>query len=142
MAPLRSRGTELMSKNSKYIAAPPAAVFKVLLAPETYPDWVVGCRDIRGIDDEWPAIGSRFYHRVGIGGPLTVADNTKLVDLDPDRCLVLEVRARPLGRGRTTFIVEHEGDGTRITFEEVPIGTLAGVRPLLDPFATARNAET
>lgn len=131
-----------MAKNTKVIQAPRAAVFKILLTPETYAEWVVGCRDIRGVDDDWPAVGSRFYHRVGIAGPLTVADNTKIVDLEPDRCIVLEVRARPLGRGKSIFILETEGERTRVTLEEYPIGSLAKIRPFLDPLATARNAET
>ena len=53
----------------------------------------MGCKDIRAVDDGWPAEGSAFHHRVGLGGPLTVADSTKVVALVTPTLLVLEVRA-------------------------------------------------
>jgi uncharacterized protein YndB with AHSA1/START domain len=115
-------------------------VFAALTTPETYPLWLVGCQDIRAVDDGWPMPGTAFHHRVGLVGPLTVADNTKVLEVsNPDR-LVLEVRARPFGRGKVTFTMVEEDGGTRLTLEEVPIGALAPTQPLLDPITVKRNA--
>jgi uncharacterized protein YndB with AHSA1/START domain len=115
-------------------------VFAVLVTPETYPLWLVGCQDIRDVDDGWPAPGTSFHHRVGLAGPLTVADATTVLEVvEPER-LVLEVRARPLGRGRVTFTLEETSDGgTALTVDEVPIGALAPARPVLDPVTVRRN---
>ena len=48
-------------------AAPVETVFAVLTDPTTYPSWLIGAADIRSIDRSWPAPGSRFHHRVGVG---------------------------------------------------------------------------
>lgn len=115
-------------------------VMDALLDPTTYPDWLVGCRAIRGIDPEWPAPGARFHHRVGLAGPFAVDDYSRVLAVQPRRCLRLEVRARPAGRGRATFTVEPIApDRCRIELDEVPIGMLAPARPLLDPPTALRN---
>jgi len=118
----------------------PARVFAALATPETYPLWLVGCQEIREVEDGWPAPGARFHHRVGLLWALTVADSTKVLEIDEPSRLVLEVRTRPLGRGRVTFSLETAGDGTTIlTLDEVPIGTLGPLRPLIDPVTARRN---
>jgi hypothetical protein len=118
-------------------------VFDLLLDPETYPHWLVGAKEIRDVDDHWPEVGSRFHHRVGLAGPITVADNTKVLAIDAPNLLSLEVRARPLGRGRATFTLTPNGPdpapGCRVQIDEEPIGTLSPLHPLLAPFIKARN---
>lgn len=123
------------------IAAPVEVVFDTLRTPESYPHWLVGCRDIRDVDDGWPEPGTRFHHRVGLMGPVVVADSTAVLEIDAPTRLSLEVRARPLGRGRATFVLTKDGaDGaTTVTVNEVPIGLLAPTRPLVDPLTVARN---
>ena len=129
-----------MASVTRYAAVPIDTVFDVISDPTTYPDWLVGAREIRKVDDAWPAPGSCFHHRVGLVGPLTVADSTKVLDIDPPRVLSLEVRVRPLGRARAEFRLADAGSGrTRITLDETPIGALAPLKPLLDPPTTARN---
>jgi uncharacterized protein YndB with AHSA1/START domain len=128
-----------MSVVRQNIAAPPERVFSALCDPRTYPQWLIGAKEIRAVDHGWPEPGTRFHHRVGIVGPLTVEDNTKSLVLEPPRKLVLEVRARPLGRGMVTFELQPRGTGTELTVEERPIGALAKLRALLDPMITARN---
>lgn len=122
---------------------PRPEVFRALVTPETYPDWLVGARDIRAVDDGWPAVGTAFHHRVGLVGPLKVADLSKVIAIEEDRLLSLEVRAQPFGRGRATFRLSDapQGDGpaTIVELEEVPIGMLAPARPLLDPLTALRN---
>jgi uncharacterized protein YndB with AHSA1/START domain len=127
------------------IPCPIDDVFAALADPETYPHWLVGARDIRSVDDDWPAPGTAFHHRVGLVGPLTVADLTKVIDIDEPHRLSLEVRARPLGRGRATFTLETTGaDGaaTDVELDEVPIGRLAPTRPLVDPLTVLRNRKS
>ena len=116
------------------------AVFDVLVDPTTYPDWLVGAKEIRAVDDRWPQPGTRFHHRVGLAGPLTVADSTKVLAVDRPRSLALEVRAKPFGRGRATFNIRGAEDGpVTVELDEVPLGALARLRPLLDPLASVRN---
>lgn len=132
-----------MARSVREIPAPVGVVFDVLLDPETYPDWLVGAQEIRAVDDNWPEVGSRFHHKVGLGGPVTVSDSTKVLEIDVPERLVLEVRARPLGRGKATFTLSPNGPepapGCRIQIDEEPIGTLAPLHPALAPFIRARN---
>lgn len=128
------------------IACPRAEVFATLVTPETFPEWLVGAREIRDVDDGWPAVGTAFHHRVGLIGPLTVADLSKVVEIEEPRLLSLEVRARPLGRGRVTFtLIDQpgpEGPQTVVEVDEVPIGLLAPTRPLADPLIAHRNRQS
>jgi uncharacterized protein YndB with AHSA1/START domain len=123
------------------IARPPATVFAALVDPHTYPRWLVGARQIRSVDAGWPQAGTKFHHRVGIGGPLSIADSTSSLGVDPPNRLDLQVRARPLGRGRVTFRLrpEGEGEGTALSFTEEPLGALRWLAPMLDPFTRVRN---
>ena len=129
-----------MSRNHRLLAAPAADVFDVLLHPETYPLWLVGCQRIRGIDDEWPAVGSRFHHAVG-AGPMVIKDWTRLVESEQDRLLVLDARARPAGRAVVTFTLSPEGDGTRLEIEEhLAAGPLTPwIKRPIDPLIHLRN---
>jgi uncharacterized protein YndB with AHSA1/START domain len=68
------------------MAVPPAIVWETLADPASYARWVVGSQAVRDADDDWPARGSRFYHRVGIG-PLTVNDHTESIDAREPRRL-------------------------------------------------------
>lgn len=111
-----------MSLNRIVIEAPPAEVFDTLLDAQTYERWVVGARKIRAVDPEWPAEGSRFHHSVGAAP--SIDDNTKIIALQPNRCLELEARFRPLGVARVVFTLESIEDGrsTLLTMTEEPIG--------------------
>ena len=100
-----------MTAVSRTIPARIDTVFATLIDPDTYPDWLVGCQDIRAIDDDWPTVGSCFHHKVGLGGPIVVADSTEVLAIEPAVLLSLEVRSRPLGRGRATFKLESTANG-------------------------------
>ncbi len=133
-----------MATVTRYVRAERSDVFAALVRPETYPEWLVGCREIREVDSSWPEPGSSFHHRVGLVGPLTVPDSTSVVELQQDRVLGLEVRARPFVRARSTFRLEDAGDDdgqavTRITLEEEPIGQFSPLKPVLDPLFASRN---
>lgn len=122
------------------ITRPRAAVFDALVDPETYPHWLIGAQEIRATDPDWPAPGSAFHHRVGLGGPVTVADKTVSRAVTRPRRLELEARARPFGRARVRFeLTEVDADTTEVSLDEVPLGALSIARPLLAPLTRIRN---
>jgi uncharacterized protein YndB with AHSA1/START domain len=125
------------------IDAPPERVFAVLARPEAYADWVVGSDTIRDADPNWPATGSRFHHRVGVG-PFKVNDHTEVIEVQPPYKLVLHARARPLGTAQVSLQLEPEGNGTRVTMHETagdPLSKLA-INPLTDWLVHHRNVES
>jgi uncharacterized protein YndB with AHSA1/START domain len=106
-----------MARNERLIPASPERVFAVLADPYAYARWVVGSETIRDADDGWPAVGTRFHHRVG-WGPLKIEDHTEVVSVDPPNRLVLHAKARPLGTARVTLELERRGGGTLVTMIE------------------------
>lgn len=109
-----------MARNTIDVDAPPTDVFEVLLDPYTYPHWVVGAKQVRSVDDDWPRPGSKFHHTVG-AGPATVNDSSELIEVDPPHHLRLEVRFRPVGVGTVDFEVAPAAGGqSRITMSEAP----------------------
>jgi uncharacterized protein YndB with AHSA1/START domain len=107
-----------MARNQRLMPVSPERVFSVLADPSSYGHWVVGSDTIRDADANWPAIGSRFHHRVGFG-PLKVNDHTEVVEADPPRRLVLHAKARPLfGTARVELDLERRGGGTLVTMVE------------------------
>lgn len=120
--------------------APARAMFDVLADPATYPHWLIGAASIRDVDDSWPAPGSRFHHRVGVG-PLALPDHTEVLAVEPGYLLQLRVRARPLIAAVVTFHVIGDGGRCVVTMEEEPARRVIGnaVRPVLDPAIHVRN---
>jgi uncharacterized protein YndB with AHSA1/START domain len=129
-----------MASASREFRASPHRIFSVLIDPQTYPSWLAGAADVRAVDDDWPAVGSRFHHRVGFG-PLKIADHTEVLEVQPDRLLRLAVRARPLVAATATFSLVGDGERCVVTFQEEPALRLIGnvVRPVLDPMTHVRN---
>ncbi len=114
----------------------------MLSDPEAYADWVVGADSIRGADPTWPAVGSRFHHRVG-ASPLTVSDHTEVLEVDAPRRLVLRARARPIGTAIVRLELAPESGGTKVTMTEVagdPLSRLV-LNPLTYPLVHRRNRE-
>ena len=85
-----------MASTDRLIHAPPARVFEVLADPRSYAYWVIGSREVRAADADWPQPSSRFHHTVNIG-PLHVRDHTEVEKMEPDRFLQLKANARPFG---------------------------------------------
>ena len=132
-----------MSTNRLTIAASPQEVFAVLADANTYQHWVVGCDDIRAVEGDWPAVGSKFFHTVGVG-PLKTKDNTKVLEVDAPHKLVLEARARPAGIAKVIFRLVPVDAGTDVSIEEHPIRGVARVihNPVQDGLIKVRNVET
>ncbi len=133
-----------MAATSLRVDRSPEAVFAVLADPWRFAHWVVGAQRIRDVDREWPAVGSRFHHRVGFG-PFTLDDSTVLEEIDPPRRMVLRARARPTGIARVTLdLVATRDGGTEIHMEEHPTSGPARYIPgvVLDGLITARNRKS
>jgi uncharacterized protein YndB with AHSA1/START domain len=132
-----------MARNERLIPASPERVFDVLADPEAYAYWVVGSDVIRDADPDWPAVGSRFHHRVGVG-PFKVNDHTEVVDVEPARRLVLRAKARPLGTAKVTMDLERRGAGTLVTMVEDAGDPLTWLlfTPLTHYVVRKRNAES
>lgn len=129
-----------MSRTVEYINAEPDRVFEVLTDPHAYAYWVVGCKQVRAVDDTWPARGAAFHHTVGFG-PIATRDSTRIVDLRRPTLLRLDAHAWPAGQARVTLRLEGDGERTRVTLEEQPVRGPARWlhNPLLDALAHARN---
>lgn len=122
------------------IEAPPAEVFAVLAEPTTYPDWLVGAKQIRDVDDRFPEAATEFHHTVG-AGPVSVDDSTEVLEVHEPERLVLRVHAGPL-HGVVELLVLPSPKGTEVRFRERPIGPLALTTPALRPTLQGRNAES
>ena len=109
-----------MASTTIHVAAPPAAVFAVLSDPFTYPQWVVGCKEVRRVDGDWPAPGATFHHSIGLG-PFTVRDTTSVVECDAQQRIVLHARARPTGIARVDISLAARDGGTEVVIAERPI---------------------
>lgn len=125
------------------IDAPPSAVWATLLDPWTYEVWVRGAKQIRDVDPEWPAVGARFHHIVGVG-PVGTADVTRIVRLDPERLLELDAHAWPLGRNAVVLELVEEDGRTVVTMHETPThGPAAALdNPLQQAALRLRNASS
>jgi len=126
--------------NDIHIYASPEDVIAFLADGKRYADWVVGAKRIRSVEPDWPAQGSKFHHTVGVG-PVNINDSTVVRSVDPPNRLVLEARARPLGRAMVKLEVVPEDEGSLVRMTEEPINVPGFVKRLLDPPIFARNAE-
>lgn len=132
-----------MAVNSRAIAAPAESVFEVLANGWLFPVWVVGASRMRSVDAEWPAVGAKIYHSVGVW-PALIDDSTSMLEWDPPRRAVLQARLWPVGEATVALDVEPDEDGCRVTITEVPSsGPFAMMpRPATDPPIKVRNIET
>jgi uncharacterized protein YndB with AHSA1/START domain len=131
-----------MARNRIHMEVPPERVFDVLSDPYCYDDWVVGAKDIRGVEGPWPEPGSRFHHTVGVG-PLNLDDHTEVLACRAPQHLVLQAKARPMGTARVEMQLEAEGAGTRVTMIEKAGDRLSSVvfNPVMDRLVHKRNDE-
>lgn len=119
-----------MATTEKLIDAPPRDVFHVLADPESYAHWVVGSNEIRAYDEDWPRVGSTFHHTQG-KWPLTVKDTSSVIEAEPDRRLVLEVRTRPFVIAKVELELTEQNGKTCVRMVETPTGGI--LKPLNNP---------
>jgi uncharacterized protein YndB with AHSA1/START domain len=133
-----------MARNCRLIAAPRDAVWRTLADGHSYADWVVGTSEIRSVDDEWPAPGSRLHYTVG-RGPLRHEGHTEVVAVETGQRLQLEAHAWPMGSVHIDIdLTDADGaEGTVVTMIEEPKrGLLARLHnPLGDAVLRLRNVE-
>jgi NAD(P)-dependent dehydrogenase (short-subunit alcohol dehydrogenase family)/uncharacterized protein YndB with AHSA1/START domain len=132
-----------MARNRVHIHATPEEVFAVLADPERYPEWVVGADTIRDYDEEFPAVGSRFQHKVG-PGPVNIRDYSEVLEVDAPHRLVLKAKARPLGTATIELDLRESAGGTEVRMEETPgdrLTSLFVANPVADTALRVRNAE-
>ena len=132
-----------MSVTETHVRADPEAVFAVLADPRSYAHWVVGSSKTRGVEGRWPKPGSTFHHTQGAFG-VGLKDTTSVIDSNPPRQIVLEVRARPFWVGKVEMRLRPSGDGTHVTMIEYPVSGFVKPlhNPLLDRLLHLRNVES
>lgn len=132
-----------MATNERFMLVPPQAVWDALADPGGYGYWVVGSKTIRGADPDWPAAGSKFHHKIGVG-PLTIADHTESLEARPPELLRIRAKGRPLGTATVTLELHPRDGGTVVRMTENPDGVYRALalNPLTHAITKARNAES
>jgi hypothetical protein len=132
-----------MAYNGIYINAAPATVDAVLSDAGSYAHWVVGARKIRDADAQFPAVGSRIHHQVGVP-PLLLNDHTEVLEREPSSKLVLRAKTRPFGTARVDLRLVAEGAGTRVRMTEIAGDTPSRIvlNRVSDPLVHARNGRS
>jgi uncharacterized protein YndB with AHSA1/START domain len=134
---------DFMAINEITIDGTPKDVFDVLRDGWSYADWVVGAKKVRDVDSGFPAVGTKFHHKVGVG-PLQLNDHTEVLEYRPDERLVLKAKTRPFGTAKVTMeAYPVTADRTRVVMNERagdPISR-AVYNPVVDTLMKARNVE-
>jgi hypothetical protein len=132
-----------MAATSRVIEAGPATVYAVLANGWSYSQWVVGTSHVRAVDGAWPAPGARLHHAVG-SWPLVVRDHTEVKENQQERRLLLTARGWPFGEAEIELTLEPEGDATRLTIREKPVGGPGWLlrNPVGDALIHRRNIES
>lgn len=133
-----------MSTRTREVAANPAKCWEVLADGWLYPLWVVGATRMRDVDEDWPTVGSKLHHSVGVW-PLVIDDYTEVVACEPQQRLTLRARAWPAGEAHVDILIEPMDDGrrTQIHIEEKAVagpGRLVPA-PVEDFLIDRRNEE-
>ena len=110
----------------------------MLADPWSWSRWVSGSRRIRDADPDWPAPGSRLFHRWG-PGPLQVRDHTTVSAAEPPNQLVVEARARPWGDVRAEIRLTADGSGTVVSLREDAVSGLVARLPRLGQIVQRRR---
>lgn len=113
-------------------------LFDTLTNPDTYPQWLVGTRQIREVSDDWPRPRSYFKHTVGFG-PLAIPDKTTVRSIDAPRMIEMMVRARPLIEAVVRFEVAPTPSGSTVRMEETPVGIYKLFSAVAQSLIRARN---
>lgn len=128
---------------SRDVDAPAQAVWDVLSDGWFYPMWVVGAARMRGVDPEWPAVGSRLHHSVG-NWPFLLDDRTEVLEVQPPSMIRLKTHGWPVGAAEVVIEVDDLGERSRLHIREDAVegpGSLVP-RPARQLLVGPRNRET
>ncbi len=133
-----------MAENKTTVEASPSAVWSVLADAQTYGDWVVGAKEIRGTSGQWPEVGSVLHHTLGAGPAEIVKDRTEVTECQPQQHLRLRAMMRPLGIAEIIFDLIPQGSSTQVVMKERFVGGLLGrlYGVVMSGSIKARNVET
>jgi hypothetical protein len=133
----------VMISVERVIKSSPQRVWNVLSDGWLYPLWVVGASRMRDVDKNWPEVGSKLHHSVGVW-PLLINDDTEVTESEPLRLLGLRAKGWPLGEAAVRLHLTEQGASTRVVMEEDAIsGPGAFVpEPALAPVIKWRNVES
>jgi uncharacterized protein YndB with AHSA1/START domain len=121
------------------------SVFDAVVDPESYPSWLVGARTIRGVDPDWPAVGSSFRHVIGVPPLLVPGSSTVRLVRRPTE-FVLGAGMGPLGEAVVHFRLSERASGsTSVEVDERFVAGPAGwswrwARPVVGGLVWGRNA--
>ena len=123
--------------------APAQAVWDVLADGWFYATWVVGASRVRGVDEGWPAEGTRIHHSFGVW-PAVISDTTHVLrSIEPSE-LVLKAKGWPAGEAKVVITVTpHGAEQCTVSMTEDAVtgpGTLMP-RPLRQLAIGPRNVE-
>lgn len=119
-------------------------VFAELSDGWAYVGWVVGASHIRDVEANWPEVGSKIHHKIGVW-PLSFSDDTESLACEPGRRLLLQARGWPLGEATVEILLEQRSaELTEVVMREAPT---AGPgrwldNPVLRLVLRLRNRET
>jgi uncharacterized protein YndB with AHSA1/START domain len=133
-----------MTTVERVLKTTPEHVWDVLCDGWLYPLWVVGATRMREVDQDWPSVGSRLHHSVGVW-PAVIDDNTEVTACEPGKRLELRAKGWPLlGEADVVLELSGQGAGTRVVMSEDAVkgpGTLVP-KPLRAPGIMWRNTES
>lgn len=132
----------VMATNTRETPAVPEHVWAVLVDPEKSSEWVVGAKEVRGSESNWPSKAARFHHTVGVW-PFHLRDLTSVVESDrPDR-LLLQAKVRPIGSARIALELSPSASGSQAAMTEEPSAPSIArmTRRLFDSVILVRTGE-
>ena len=133
-----------MTTVERVIKTTPQRVWDVLADGWLYPLWVVGASRMRDVDEDWPGVGARIHHSVGLW-PALIDDETRITASQPLKLLGLRAKAWPLlGEAAVTMQLNVQGAETRVVMQEDAVagpGKLVP-KPLRAPGIQWRNTES
>ena len=132
-----------MATVSAHIKASPTDVYDVLADGWTYTQWVVGTSHMRAVDADWPAVGSKLHHCVGVW-PVSLRDHTEIKESEPNQRLLMTARGWPVGEAEVELVLTPEGGGTRVDIRETGTGGAGHLlrNPIGEKLIYRRNVES
>jgi uncharacterized membrane protein len=130
--------TEALMRTSTTIAAPAAAIWKVLLDIERWPDWTDTVTTATWLDSGPVRVGRRAC----LTQPRLGTAEWEITELDPEKIFVWTRRSPGVTTVGGHFMTAGPGDGTILTLSIDHSGPLAGVVRLLTDRVTRRYIDT